>query len=303
MSTGLIAHVLDQLELRGAGIVCLKDPGLNENASWLVDASDGQRLVLRRYHDRATRVDLTYEHAVLRHLAAAGWVVPAPLSPLINVTGRWYCATQFVPGTARRDETIPERFQRGGDLARLQVDLRGLDANLGQRPCWRAQLTAVTVHTEIDWDEDLELFARTHPLLASWASEAALRTRKELDALGAADLPVTIVHGDFAEWNVHYVGREFAGVVDFGLTHVDSRPYELAIARAYRAPEVIAGYRAELAKQGWPLSDLEEAAIEPIHHAFRVDMVAWQLDRGRRAGEYDTAMIEHHLARTGCATP
>ena len=111
------------------------------------------------------------------------------------------------------------------------------------------------------------------------------------------------MHGDFAEWNVHYEGNRLAGIIDFGLTHLDSRPYELAIARTYRSPETIDAYREELAANGWPLTELEEACIEPIHHAFRVDMVAWQLDLGQRTGAYDFAMIDRQLARTGTAPP
>lgn len=38
------------------------------------------------------------------------------------------------------------------------------------------------------------------------------------------------MHGDFAEWNVHYDGDRLAGVLDFELTHLDSRPYELMSA-------------------------------------------------------------------------
>ena len=67
-------------------------------------------------------------------------------------------------------------------------------------------------------------------------------------------MPVTVVHGHFAEWNVHYEHGRLAGVLDFGLTHMDSRPYELAIARTYRAPETIDSYCAHLASEGWPLN-------------------------------------------------
>jgi hypothetical protein len=102
---------------------------------------------------------------------------------------------------------------------------------------------------------------------------------------------------------VHYDSAGLAGVIDFGLTHVDSRPYELAIARTYRAPEAVEAYREELASSGWPLTDVEEAAIEPIHHAFRIDMVAWQLDHGGRVGVYDTAMIERQLLKTPTSPP
>jgi len=63
-----------------------------------------------------------------------------------------------------------------------------------------------------------------------------------------AVLPITLIHGDFAEWNVHYRHGRLAGVIDFGLTHQDTRPYELAIARTYRAPETADAHRGELAR-------------------------------------------------------
>ena len=98
--------------------------------------------------------------------------------------------------------------------------------------------------------------------------------------MGADDLPVMVVHGDFAEWNVHYDGDRLAGVIDFALTHVDSRPYELAIARAYRAPELVDAYRAELAACGWPLSELEESALRRSTTPFGS---AWPLRKWRMA--------------------
>jgi hypothetical protein len=39
-------------------------------------------------------------------------------------------------------------------------------------------------------------------------------------------------------------------------------------------------YRAELRALGWPLNELEEAAVEPMQRAFRVDMAAWFMDSG-----------------------
>ena len=124
-----------------------------------------------------------------------------------------------------------------------------------------------------------------------------------LAAVGADGLPVMVVHGDFAEWNVHYDGERLAGVIDFALTHVDTRPFELAIARTYRAPELVDAYRAELAACGWPLSELEEAAVTPVYHAFRVGMAAAEMEDGRLTGDYDLAMIERQLSRTATAAP
>lgn len=186
----------------------------------------GKRCVLRRYHLRATREDLHYEHAVLKHLAAVGWVVPEALSPLVRYEDRRYCLTRFVAGRARVSETTKERRQRGADLARLHLALRPIAARLGQRRGWRAQHTSTNVHADVDWDAGVDALSAVHPELADWAGLAADAVRVELASIGAAELPVTTIHGDFAEWNVHYGGTRLAGVVDFGLTHLDSRPYE-----------------------------------------------------------------------------
>jgi Ser/Thr protein kinase RdoA (MazF antagonist) len=143
----------------------------------------------------------------------------------------------------------------------------------------------------------------TAPSPPTRAQAAAGQTRAALAAIGAGELPTTVIHGDFAEWNVHYRHGRLAGVIDFGLAHQDSRPYELAIARTYRAPEATDAYRDELACSGWPLSALEEAAIMPIYHAFRVDMAAWELDHGLKTGQYNLPAIERQLSRTGTPPP
>jgi Ser/Thr protein kinase RdoA (MazF antagonist) len=300
MLTGTPARALAALGVRSSHTTVLKDVPL-ENGSWLVDTPAGTRLVLRRYHAWTGQQDLAYEHAVLRHLASTGWVVPGPVGEAIQLDGRWYCLTLYVPGRPAARETPSQRRRRGRDLAQLHLSLRGLGRQTGQRPGWRALHAGVTMHTGIDWAAALRGLMAVSPRLGSWAAAAAAETRGALAAIGAEQLPVMVVHGDFAEWNVHYEHGRLAGVIDFGLTHLDSRPFELAIARTYRAPEVTGAYRAELAQAGWPLSPLEEAAIEPVYRAFRVDMAAWQLDRGHRTGQYDLAMIERQLAMTGTA--
>ena len=181
--------------------------------------------------------------------------------------------------------------------------LRGLYQRIGQRPGWRPQHSAVTANTGIDWQACVRQLTAVSPRLGAWAHAAAGQTRAALAAIGAGELPTTIIHGDFAEWNVHYQNGRLAGVIDFGLAHQDSRPYELAIARTYRAPETAHAYRGELARSGWPLSALEEAAITPIYHAFRLDLTAWELDHGLKTGEYNLTAIERQLTRTGTPPP
>jgi Ser/Thr protein kinase RdoA (MazF antagonist) len=296
------AHVLMRLDVPARSVRTLKDvPG--ENASWLARTGAGQRVVLRRYHAGATAADLAYEHAVLHHLALAGWVVPEPVSDLTEHDGAYYCLTRLVPGRAVPDESVPQRRRRGRDLARLQLALRALGARIGQRPGWRAQHAGPTVHTWLDWAACVRGLLAVSPPFGQWARAAAENTSAGLAAIGAAALPLTVVHGDFAEWNVHYARGRLAGVVDFGLTHLDSRPYELAIARTYRAPQAAGAYGAELARLGWPLTDLERAAIEPVYRAFRLDQAAWAVQAGLRAGRIDLAAVQRHLARTGTPAP
>jgi homoserine kinase type II len=302
MLTGAIALVLDLLGVQSGRVTVLKDvpPG---NGSWLLQMPGGQRAVLRRYHLGASPGDLGYEHAVLSYLADAGWVVPHPLGDLVCHDGLWYCLTRYVPGRPVTRESPAQRRRRGRDLARLHLALRGLSQRIGQRPGWRPQHSAITAWPGMDWQACVRRLMAVSPRLGSWAEAAAGDTRAALAAIGADELPVTVIHGDFAEWNVHYQRGRLAGVIDFGLAHVDSRPYELAIARTYRAPEAIDAYRDELARSGWPLSALEDAAIKPLYRAFRLDMAAWELDHGLKTGDYDLAAIERHLSRTGTPPP
>jgi homoserine kinase type II len=298
--TGPSARLLDLLGLRPGSVVTLKDVA-DGNGSWRVETLAGERLVLRRYHDTASPQDLEYEHAVLRHLASAGWVVPDAVGDVIRNDEAYYCLTRYVPGAAIGRESIEQRRRRGRDLARLHLALRGLGERVGQRHGWRAQHSGVTVHTGIDWRDCVRGLLEVSPRAGSWLESAAAEVRSALAAVGAGELPLMVVHGDFAEWNVHYAGGRLAGVVDFGLTHLDSRPYELALARTHRSPETADAYRAELARGGWALTEVEEAALEPLYRAFRVDVAVWLADHGRRTGAYNLAGIERQLARTGTA--
>lgn len=223
--------------------------------------------------------------------------MPDALGSPIKADGHWYSLTRFVPGRRRGIETPAQRAQRGTDLAQLQIDLRGLGARLGQRAGW------APVHAGIagagpagrEWADGLIALAAQDTALSDELAAAADKSAAELAALGAEDLPLTLIHGDFAAWNVHYVGARLAGVIDFGLAHLDSRPYELAIGRAYRAPELLAAYRRELARHGWPLSELEEAAIAPVYRAFRLGMIAWELHNGLITAEFDVDSINRQV--------
>ena len=82
MLSGPLLQVLEQLSLRSSGITTLKDVPAG-NGNWLAETAAGERVVLRRYDAGTTAADLSYEHAVLRHLAAGGWVVPVPVGEAV----------------------------------------------------------------------------------------------------------------------------------------------------------------------------------------------------------------------------
>ena len=215
--------------------------------------------------------------------------------------GPWYCLTRYVPGQPAIRESLAQRRRRGRDLARLNVALRGLYQRIGQRPDWRPQHSAIAANTDIDWQACLRQLTVVSPRLGSWAQAAAGQTRAVLAAIGAGQLPTTVIHGDFAEWNVHPQNGGLAGVIDFGLTHQDSRPTSSPSCAPTAPPETALAYRGELARTGWPLSALEEAAITPIYHAFRLDMTAWELDHGLKTGQYNRSAEVGWLIGVGVA--
>jgi Phosphotransferase enzyme family len=130
--TGPPAGVLELLGLQCAGVTVLRDV-LSGNGNWLIDRPDQPPLVLRRYRDGSTREALLYEHAVLRHLASAGWVVPELAGELTGHQGQWYCLTRYVPGAAVTGESPAQQRRRGRDLARLLCRRCTLPAT-GRRP-------------------------------------------------------------------------------------------------------------------------------------------------------------------------
>jgi Ser/Thr protein kinase RdoA (MazF antagonist) len=300
MPTDAVARVLELLGVHPGAVSLLKDEP-SGNGNWLVALPGRGRVVLRRYHPGAGPAEIAYEHAVLGHLAAGGWTVPDPLGEPVGYEGHWYCLTRYVAGRPVRPEGPVQRRRRGRDLARLHLALRGLGERLGQRPGWRPAHATVGAYDSLDWRAGVRGLTAASPRLGAWAESADRQVRGALAAAGAGELPLDVIHGDFAEWNVHYGRGRLAGVIDFGLAHLDSRPYELAIARTYRAPEAAAAYRDEVARGGWPLSPLEEAAVVPVYRAFRLGMAAWQVSDGLAAGRLDLAAIERQLSLTGIA--
>ncbi|TDW75198.1 phosphotransferase enzyme family protein [Kribbella pratensis] len=237
------------------------------NGNWHLWTRDGEHHVLRRYHVLRSELDLAYETKVLDHLTGRGWCVPAKIAGPIRYDDRLWAVTQFVPGQPHKEETAAQQAERGELLARLHADLRDLE--LGSRPGF-FQAADLDVMGEFQsWERGVDLLR----------------------------LPQTIVHGDFASWNVHFDddGR-LAGVIDFDLAHPDSPAWEFVIARLDLAPGLLTGYQRATTH---PLNESELAAIEPLQAVLQVLMVMAGLWNGQHGGRFDEAMITRHLDKFG----
>jgi homoserine kinase type II len=265
------------------------------NGNWHLWTRDGEHHILRRYHVLHTESDLAFEAGVLDHLAARGWTVPAQVAPAIRFEERLWAVTRYVPGQPHEEETAAQRAERGEVLARLHADLGGLD--LGRREGFfqTADLDAMGEFQK--WDRGVELLRERRSDLADRATRAMDRAKQLVAEHGLLDLPQTIVHGDFASWNLHFDDQgRFVGVIDFDLCHPDSRAWEFVIARVHRAPEMVDGYQRTAAD---PLSERELAAIEPLQVVLRVLTVMAELWDGQYSGRFDEAMITRQLTKAG----
>jgi Ser/Thr protein kinase RdoA (MazF antagonist) len=303
ITTETLSAVADQLGLHSDRFepTRVSDADSLGNGNWLAFTDAGERLVLRRYHVLNTEENLGYEFAVLRHLAALGWSVPAPVAGPVRFGDRLWAMTRFLPGTPHQDETSAQREERGALLAQLHADLRGLD--LGQRPgfCQACDLEAMA--GEQDWDLGLAGLRRIRPDLAERAAAVMAATKILVGEGNLLELPQTVVHGDFASWNLHFAADgQLTGVIDFGLTHRDSRSWEFVIARVHRAPELLTGYQDAAARLGNLLTDAEVATIPALQRVFRVNMVMAELWGGARTGTFDIPMIERQLNLAEAAT-
>ncbi|TCC50904.1 hypothetical protein E0H75_12165 [Kribbella capetownensis] len=261
------------------------------NGNWHLWTRDGDHHILRRYHVLRTEEDLAYETKVLEHLTERGWCVPTKLAGPIRYDGRLWAVTRFVPGSPHEEETADQRAERGAALARLHEDLRDLE--LGHRPGFYEACDLDAMAAFQGWDSGVEGLRELRPDLADRSVRAMGGAKKLISEHGLRELPQTIVHGDFASWNLHFdADPRLAGVIDFDLCHPDIRAWEFVIARVHRAPELLAGYQHATRT---PLAADELAAIKPLQVVFRVLMVMAELWKGRQSGQFDEAMIERQL--------
>jgi Ser/Thr protein kinase RdoA (MazF antagonist) len=252
--------------------------------------------VARAHTPLRSRAEVRYELEVLRHLGRNGWSVPIPVADLTTVDGRVYSLCTYVPG-GPCDTRAEASRARGAMLARLHVALLPLLDRLGQRPCWRAKPDLDDPRLQPAQKDGLDLLRSAEPSLAAEVDHAEAAARGELAGLRLDALPAFLLHGDFTTSNVRQRRGRPRGVIDFDLCHVGIRPWELAMARPQRAPELLHAYSREAERLGIPLSEEEVAVLPTVYRAFRLGVVAWAIADGARLGRVDAEFIRSQLQK------
>lgn len=272
-------------------------PGSLGNQQWHVWTESDDRYVLRLHAAGRTSEAIDYEARVVGAAAAAGWPVPVALGAPLPLGDRYVSVLTWLRGRARRSESAGHQLRRGALLARLHADLRHLGGELGQRPTWYALHDLGAMRKELGWEHGLRLLDAIRPDLVRPLRDALGVVERNLTASRIDALPTTVVHGDFTRWNLLFVADRLTGVIDFDLTHLDSRTADLAMARAAYNPAVLDGYRAEARRLGWPLTSDEEAAVRLLDAAMRLGIVAWELYDLRVAGVMDVDLVARQVQR------
>lgn len=239
--------------------------GGDRNVHWRLSTADS-RYILRCYRADRNATAIAYEAAVIAHLAAAGWPVAQPIGPPLQVEGRTFALFPQLAGRpGGRAELVPAQLRRGELLGRLHADLAGLA--LGQRTGWQRVDEFVVSAAEPIARAAADRLADRPALRDSLVGHA---TRTLLALRGVpADLPCTVVHGDFAPWNLLWHGGGLTGLIDFDDVRFDLRAVDVAIARRRDRDGVPAGYRGAP-----PLSDVEVSLLGPLWRGYTLIFVA-----------------------------
>ena len=231
------------------GITPVDYLGGRHKQSWLVEHRRG-RLVARRYPIQPFP-DTAYELKVLARLDADGWPVPVAVEEPVEVDGRTWCLSKFLPGTCRVANGPEDRRQRGRLLAELH-EATGRLAGMGQRGGFGLADEVISDPELVDSIREYEKLRPCEGHVARWHIDQAREAFDRLD-LGSAE--TIVLHSDFAPWNLLYEGDSLTGILDFDATHLNYRVADFALAWRGYQDEVIEGYEEvhKLSALDWEL--------------------------------------------------
>jgi Ser/Thr protein kinase RdoA (MazF antagonist) len=217
----------------------------------LILSTEKGRKVLKRYKYSLGLEAITYEHSVLRHLAAAGFPCPRLVLNKIGETctereGSYYAITDFISGVKYTDFFVTKQKktelveEAARTLARYHQLIEGVvpegtktDGFVpGSDRRWQ----------ECEWhlaelDRYESLFKETSATaLECFFLRNMTRFKQSLIDLdqrlsqSGCFLPKLVVHGDYGPYNILFDKRRMAAVLDFECTHLDWRAGEVISA-------------------------------------------------------------------------
>ena len=231
--------------------------GGRHNQNWLVEFR-GSHLVVRGSSDEPFP-HIAYELEVLTRLDREGWPVPAPVEEPVEVDGRTWGLLKFLPGTCRTTNRPSDRRARGRLLAELHEATTPL-VGMGQRKGFGLADEVVGDPELIGLVQEYEKHKPSEGHVLRWHMDQA---RVCFDRLNLADAETTVLHSDFAPWNLLYEGKNLTGILDFDSTHLNYRVADFANSWRGYQDEVIHGYE-EVQK----LSDLDWDLLVPTFWAW-----------------------------------
>ena len=255
--------------------------GGNRNIHWVIHSPEGQ-FILRRYrHDREPAA-VAYEFAVIAHLASEGWPVAEPVGPVSVWKGQTFALFPRLPGRRPRSKEPAADGRRGALLGRLHRDLGVLA--LGQRAGWTCLDEFIRTAAE-PLVRNAEARLRDRPELRDVFVRHTVSTHRTLSTC-AADLPRSVIHGDFAPWNLLWRDGKLTGLIDFDDVRLDLRAVDVAIARRRDHEGVVEGYRG-CAR----LTDEEHFLLAPLWRAYTLRFAADLLRAPAMTSQVDDALV------------
>jgi Ser/Thr protein kinase RdoA (MazF antagonist) len=255
--------------------------GGNRNVHWIVDSPEGQ-FILRRYrHDRGPAA-VAYEFAVIANLASEGWPVAEPVGSVSVWKGQTFALFPRLRGRRpRAQELAAGAGRRGALLGRLHRDLGVLA--LGQRAGWCRLDEFIRTAAE-PLIRNAEARLRDRPQLRDVFVRHTISTHRTLTAF-ADDLPCSVIHGDFAPWNLLWRDGRLTGLIDFDDVRLDLRAADVAIARRRDREGVVEGYRGCA-----QLTDEEHFLLAPLWRAYTLRFAADLLRAPSMTSQVDEAL-------------
>jgi Ser/Thr protein kinase RdoA (MazF antagonist) len=195
-------------------------------------------------------------------LRTLGWPTPEPVEePFLAPDGVWLLFGRLPGEPVRRAGPDGPAEQRA--RGRLLAELHAAAVATGIVE----QRAGFTSPEQVVADPELERWLRVHERACPdegrllWAArDAAATWFADHPDVGA---PRSVIHGDFAPWNLLYERGRLTGVLDFEASHYAFQVADFVLSWRGYQDDVLRGY-----DEVRPLSDLEWHLVRPVYWAW-----------------------------------